>query len=183
MPLSKHKIRHFNEMAHYIRNHRKVQEMKKYVQHGDVSVYDHVNDVAHTAYKIAHALKIRFDEKVLIEGALLHDFFGYDWHEDKVKRKLFDMHGYTHAKRARERAVKYFGIDRKTQHVIETHMWPLTLRSFPRTREAIIVCLADKIVSTRETVMGKLPKRKRKGKASRKTAEMSSVIDPRHGDT
>lgn len=182
MALSRHKKKHFNEMAHYIRNHHKVQEMKKYIQHGDVTVYDHVNDVAHTAYKIAHALKIKFNEKVLIEGALLHDFFGYDWHEDKVKRKLFDMHGYTHAKRARERAVKYFDIDRKTQHVIETHMWPLTLRSFPRTREALIVCIADKIVSTRETVTGKLPKRKRKNKSAGKSSEMRSVVDTGHSD-
>ena len=152
MALSKDHTHNFNRLAYKIRSHHKVQDMKDYIQHGNVSVYDHVNAVAHTAYSMAHALKIRVDEKVLIEGALLHDFFGYDWHNDKVKRKLFDMHGFTHARRARERAVKHFHIDRPTQHVIESHMWPLTLRSLPRTREAILVCIADKIVSIRETL-------------------------------
>ncbi len=152
MPLSKNHTHHFNKLAYKIRSHHKVQDMKGYVQHGSVSVYDHVNAVAHTAYTLAHALKIRVDEKVLIEGALLHDFFGYDWHEDKVKRKFFEMHGFTHARRAADRAVKHFNVDPKTRHVIESHMWPLTLRSLPRTREAIIVCIADKIVSAKETL-------------------------------
>ena len=147
----KHK-KQFNFHAHRVLSHHKVQEMKNYVQHGDVSVYDHVNSVAHTAYKLAHGLRLKINEKALIEGALLHDFFGYDWHNDKVKRKLFDMHGFTHAKRAKERAVKYFNIDRHTQHVIESHMWPLTLRNLPRSREAVLVCIADKIVSARETL-------------------------------
>ena len=153
MPLSKKHTHRFNKLAYKVRSHHKVQEMKDYVQHGNVSVYDHVNAVAHTAYTLAHALKIKVDEKVLIEGALLHDFFGYDWHNDKVKRKFFDMHGFTHAKRAGERAARHFNVDKKTRHVIESHMWPLTLRSLPKSREAIIVCIADKIVSARETLL------------------------------
>ncbi len=152
MPLNKSHRHRFNKLAYNVRAHHKVQEMKDYIQHGNVSVYDHVNSVAHTAYKLAHGLKIKVDEKVLVEGALLHDFFGYDWHDDKVKRKLFDMHGFTHAKRAGERAVKHFHVDDRTRHVIESHMWPLTLRSLPKTREAILVCIADKIVSAKETL-------------------------------
>ena len=168
MGLNKYHVLKFNSLAEDIRSHHKVQEMKDYVQHGDVSVYDHVNAVAHTAYTLAHALKINVDEKVLVEGALLHDFFGYDWHEDKVKRKLFDMHGFTHARRAKERAVKHFNINHRTQHVIESHMWPLTLRSLPRSREAILVCIADKIVSSKETVLGKV------GKLHKKAGENST---------
>ncbi len=152
MTLKKNHRRRFHKLAYNIRRNAKVQEMKDYIQHGNVSVYDHVNAVAHTAYTLAHALKINVDETVLVEGALLHDFFGYDWHNDKVKRKLFDMHGFTHARRAKERAVKHFHINKETQHVIESHMWPLTLRSLPRSREAIIVCIADKIVSAKETL-------------------------------
>jgi uncharacterized protein len=142
----------YNRLADNIRSHHKVQEMKDYVQHGDVSVYDHVNTVAHSAYRLAHLLKLKVDDKVLVEGALLHDFFGYDWHDNKVKRRLFEKHGFTHAGRARERAVKHFDIGPETQHVIESHMWPLNLGSMPRTREAILVCVVDKVVSAKETL-------------------------------
>ena len=153
IPLSKNHTRSFNRLAYRVRSHHKVQDMKGYIQHGNVSVYDHVNAVAHMAYTIACALKLKVDEKVLIEGALLHDFFGYDWHNDKVKRRFFDMHGFTHARRAADRAVKHFNVDLRTRHVIESHMWPLTLRSLPRSREAVIVCIADKIVSLKETLL------------------------------
>lgn len=40
------------------------------------------------------------------------------------------------------------------QHIITTHMWPLTLRFVPRSREAVLVCMADKYCSTLETVVG-----------------------------
>lgn len=144
--------RKFEYYGQRIREHSEFAKMKDYIQHGRITTYDHVNDVTKTAYKIARGLRIRFNERVLIQGALLHDFFGYDWHDTKEKKPLFKKHGFTHAKEASRRAKEIFGIDKHTEDVINSHMWPLTLRSIPKSREALILCFADKIVSFKETV-------------------------------
>ncbi|MBQ1521783.1 MAG: phosphohydrolase, partial [Erysipelotrichaceae bacterium] len=83
---------------------------------------------------------------------LLHDLYLYDWHDKPYSIKIFEMHGYTHPEEARKNAVRIFNVDEKIQKVIKSHMWPLTLRSFPDSREAAIVCIADKLVATRETI-------------------------------
>ena len=43
-------------------------------------------------------------------------------------------------------------LTRKEENIIRSHMWPLTFWHYPQSREAVIVCLADKIVSTKETL-------------------------------
>ena len=50
------------------------------LQHGSVTVYAHCLRVACTACALARALHLRVDENALIRGALLHDYFLYDWH-------------------------------------------------------------------------------------------------------
>ena len=54
--------------------------------------------------------------------------------------------------KARVNARDIFHVGRKEQDIIRTHMWPLTLRAVPRSREAVIVCVADKWCSLQETV-------------------------------
>ena len=38
------------------------------------------------------------------------------------------------------------------RQIIESHMWPLNISRIPHSREAWIVCVADKCVSLYETV-------------------------------
>ena len=45
-----------------------------------------------------------------------------------------------------------FGITKKEQNIIASHMWPLTFRHVPTCREAIIVCLADKYCAVVESM-------------------------------
>ncbi|XME02100.1 HD domain-containing protein [Lachnospiraceae bacterium C1.1] len=143
----------YKEMQEILRDIKSssiIREMKKYKQHGKVSTYEHCKNVAKLSYDINRKFLLHADLRVLLLGAMLHDFYLYDWHnEDDGKHKL---HGFTHAERARDNAMKYFDIDEKTGHVIYCHMWPLNLRRVPKTKEAWIVCIADKCVSLYETV-------------------------------
>ena len=125
-----------------------VRQMKDYVQHGSVSTYRHVVNVVKLAYILDEKLGNKSDREVLLTAALLHDFYGYDWHE----KPLSDLHGYKHPHRAAERARDIFQVDERVASAIETHMWPFTLTKLPRSREAWIVCFADKMASLSETL-------------------------------
>ena len=141
------------EIEHFIKdlkNHEKVCEMKNYTQHGKISTYQHCYQVACTSYAMNNKLHLHADKKSLLTGAMLHDFFLYDWHDKDNRPK--GLHGYRHAKCAAKNARKYFDVNDKVHHIISTHMWPLNLTKLPRNREAWIVCLADKYVSAKETL-------------------------------
>jgi len=124
-----------------------VQGMDAYVQHGSVSTLDHCLNVARTSFWANRRLHLHCDEKALVTGALLHDFYLYDWHGSGWR------HSYLHPRRARANAVKHFGVDEKVQNVIASHMWPLTLLHAPHCREALLVSLADKACSAHETLL------------------------------
>lgn len=140
---------HLNDLI----NKEEVVRMKQYIQHGKVTTYDHCHKVALTSDKLARTLRIhRLDRKSMLRGALLHDFYLYDWHnEDDGSHKL---HGFHHANKARDNADEILGATLKEQEIIESHMWPLTITMVPKSREAWLVCFADKYVSIKETIAG-----------------------------
>ncbi|MCR5674929.1 MAG: HD domain-containing protein [Lachnospiraceae bacterium] len=127
-----------------------VLEMKRYIQHGRISTYAHCEEVALASYRINRRLHLKADEKVLLRAAMLHDFYLYDWHDNDGTHPL---HGYRHADQAMENAKRFFHIGETEQMAIWSHMWPLNITRLPRTREAWILCIADKLVSFEETVL------------------------------
>lgn len=128
---------------------KKVKSQKQFIQHGNVSVYDHTYSVAVLSLYLADKLNITVDEKSLVRGALLHDYFLYDWH---VKDKSHRLHGYTHANTALKNAKRDFKINKIEENMIKCHMFPLNLFSIPKYKEAKILCICDKLCAISETL-------------------------------
>lgn len=127
-----------------------------FIQHGDVSVYAHVVSVALASLAMADflgRLHIRIDRASLTRGALLHDYFLYDWHIPDPSHK---WHGFTHPYTALKNAEEDFDLTEREKNIIVHHMFPLT--PFPPTCiEGWIVSMADKYCALRETVRGRMP--------------------------
>ena len=140
---------------------KEIRQMDDYIQHGKVTTYEHCRRVTEATDALSKKLHLKhLDRKSMLRGAMMHDFYLYDWHKkDDGSHKL---HGYHHAGKARDNADEILGATIKEQEIIETHMWPLTFTKIPKSREAWLVCLADKHVSMKETVMGRKEKRKEK---------------------
>ena len=148
-------------------HHPDVQRMREYIQHGSVTTYQHCKNVALVSFWLNRRLHLHADETSLAVGALLHDFYLYDWHTTGTfhgLRRLFEMHGFSHPADACVNAKRVFSITRKEQSIIASHMWPLTFRHVPTCREAVIVCLADKYCAVVESMFQRSPRRCRGGR-------------------
>lgn len=122
---------------------------KGFIQHGKISVYSHCFSVAVMSIKIAAFLNIKVDKAALIRGALLHDYFLYDWHD--TNNAAHRWHGFTHPSTALKNAKQDFELSTKECDIIKHHMFPLVPFP-PKCREAWIVCTADKICALKETL-------------------------------
>ena len=122
---------------------------RNYIQHGSIPVYNHCMDVAGKSIALSRFLGAGCNERDLIRGALLHDYFLYDWHIAGDNSHHF--HGFTHPKRAFLNALHDVDLNFVECNIILRHMFPLTFVP-PMRREAWLVCLADKICATKETL-------------------------------
>lgn len=145
--------REFYSNLRRIENYKEICKLQSlYFQHGKTTVLKHCRNVAYYSLLLAKKLDEKFNISLnynnLIMGAFLHDLFLYDWHE---KDKSHRLHGYTHPLTASINAKRMCHINEDVEEIIKKHMWPLTLRKIPLSKEAFIVCLVDKILALRET--------------------------------
>ena len=137
----------FSRTAMTIAGFSRLAKTDAFIQHGVTSCLLHTLAVAyysHTVLRKIRFLKIHHSD--LIRGALLHDYFLYDWH---IPDKSHSLHGFRHPKAALANAEDDFSLSDIERDIIVKHMFPLTLRP-PKHFESVAVCIADKICSVYE---------------------------------
>ena len=143
-----HIVAEIREQISALSKEGRLAQTTDYIQHGTVSVYEHCLSVTRCSCHIARLLRIPIDRRSLIRGALLHDYFLYDWHEKNGGHRL---HGFHHPARALKNAREDFDLTNVESNIILRHMFPLVPVP-PTCREGWIVCLADKVCATKETL-------------------------------
>ena len=129
--------------------HPHMQAEQHFLQHGETSVLAHSIKVTYAALLLAERLCPRCDRASLVRGALLHDYFLYDWHVPDPRHRL---HGFRHAATALRNARADFPALNATEaDIIYTHMFPLNLRP-PHCAESALVTLADKLCTAGEVI-------------------------------
>ena len=142
------------EIIAFLSENTRFDETKNFIQHGNTSVYTHVISVAKKSIEIAEKYNLDVDMDSMIRGALLHDYFLYDWHDGKRERWI---HGFTHPMKAYKNAKGEINLNRLEKDIIIKHMFPLTILP-PRYLESWIVTFADKYVSAVETLSSRFVK-------------------------
>ena len=124
-----------------------VRLLKKYRQHRGNTTFRHCRSVAVESFCLAQRLGWKVDEYALARGAMLHDYHLYTRRHKEIGAL---RHLLSHPERACGNAEKVFDLSRKEKNIIESHMWPLTLFTLPKSKEAFLVTIADKLCALRE---------------------------------
>jgi len=172
--LKKQILRDIHKHGEEIYNSDNFQKSDNHLQHGEVSVKRHCEKVAFSALWFSRKLHLKINEKDLIRGALLHDYFLYDWHDDEHSG-FKNLHGFKHPKVALKNASEEYELTERESDIIKKHMWPMTIVP-PVFAEGWIVTLADKYVSTKESIhFIQMKKKYIQLKKERKEAEKEPV--------
>ena len=123
------------------------ERMRGFLQHKGNTTYQHCFNVARYSFYLAEKFGWKVNEDSLARGAMLHDYYLYNTTQMEVSDY---RHGVDHPRIALENARREYKLNKKEENIIRSHMWPLTLFHPPRSKEAILVSLADKYCALRE---------------------------------
>ena len=131
----------FHQLIEPYQNHPKILDMKNCKHHG-IDRYDHSFRVAYHTYKVTKTLKLNY--KSATKAAFLHDFF-----IDEVKKEKAIGRLQKHPAVAVKNAKEYFGLTEMEESMIQTHMFPVTIKP-PKQIEGWILDIIDDIASIYE---------------------------------
>lgn len=124
-----------------------VQSMDAIPHHPGTTCYEHSVFVAYVAFRLARWWGL--DYTAAARGGLLHDLYLYD---PRVPGSHQGNQCFAHPRAALRNARALCGdLTQKEENIIISHMWPLA-RFRPRSREAAVVNLADKLCATAEVM-------------------------------
>ena len=152
----KEKIR--NELRQYgneVLNSEEMQLAFSQTHHTRSTVGEHTRRVAEKSLALCHALEklhIKTDIPSVVTGSLCHDL-GILGRDKKYgsDRECYRQHPADSTEVAR-RLLK--DLPKKTQDIIEHHMWPTAGSKAPASLEGVIVSAADKVAAIEDFIRG-----------------------------
>ena len=121
-----------------------VASMRQWRHHFSATTYDHSLFVSYVACRIAR--RWNCDYRMAARMGLLHDLYLYDGHD---RTAYPGNHCFYHPAAALNNARELVEMSEKEENIIVSHMWPLA-KTMPRSREALIVNVADKFCAVLE---------------------------------
>ncbi|MDO4293390.1 MAG: HD domain-containing protein [Eubacteriales bacterium] len=119
------------------------RKLQRYTQHYQTTRFMHSLNVSYISWLIAR--KFGLDANAAARAGLLHDFCVYDF---KDKLPDGEIQAFYHPRVAAWNSAEYFDISEKEYQAILSHMFPLG--PIPRSREAWVISLADKLCAVSE---------------------------------
>lgn len=145
----------FTNLVDDLINHPKVNQLSSYKQHLNTSRFQHSLNVAYYSFLFSKRLNVNTEDTV--RAALLHDFFLYDW---RTEQPVAGNHVTVHPQQALLNAQTVTHVTPLMEDVILSHMWPLGSQK-PKSKEAWIVSVADKVCTIMELTYQLTAKSKR----------------------
>lgn len=125
-----------------------IRAMRTFRAHGRTSVYGHSIGVTNLSLWLAKRFRLEKSKyHDLILAAMLHDFYLYDYHGQRLRN---GPHAWRHPETALKNAAALFDLGPVAREAIRCHMFPGTLLHMPLHAVGWIVSLADKICAIYE---------------------------------